>query len=235
MGSATATMTSPRSLLDFLNPDAIPAGDHLGWQPEELVAVLGEHKGRHWGMVRCVSWRPNGKQIVSGGDDLFIRIWDAESMQEWAVLYGHTRPVLAVAFSPDGKTLISGSADKTVRVWDLSGEEPKEGSVLTGHRNDVAGYAANLERFDLRLTALLPQLRDDDLLVITADHGNDPTTPSTDHAREYVPLLVTGARVRAGHNLGTRATFADLAQTLAELFAVGPMAHGTSFLKEITT
>ncbi|HEV8208690.1 MAG TPA: phosphopentomutase [Vicinamibacterales bacterium] len=104
-----------------------------------------------------------------------------------------------------------------------------------GHRNDVAGYAANLERFDRRLAALLPTLRDDDLLVVTADHGNDPTTPSTDHAREYVPLLVAGARVRAGHNLGTRQTFADLAQTLAELFNVGAIAHGTSFLQEITT
>jgi len=102
-----------------------------------------------------------------------------------------------------------------------------------GHRNDVAGYAANLERFDARLTALLPQLRDDDLLVITADHGNDPTTPSTDHAREYVPLLVTGAHVRAGVDLGTRETFADLGQTLAELFDVGRLAHGTSFLSEI--
>ena len=104
-----------------------------------------------------------------------------------------------------------------------------------GHRNDVAGYAANLERFDRRLAALLPNLGDDDLLVVTADHGNDPTTPSTDHAREYVPLLVAGARVRAGHNLGTRQTFADLAQTLAELFNVGAIAHGTSFLQEITT
>lgn len=104
-----------------------------------------------------------------------------------------------------------------------------------GHRNDVAGYAANLERFDARLTALLPHLRDDDLLVITADHGNDPTTPSTDHAREYVPLIVTGAHVRAGVDLGTRTTFADLGQTLAELFGVGPIAHGTSFLREITT
>jgi phosphopentomutase len=103
-----------------------------------------------------------------------------------------------------------------------------------GHRNDVEGYARNLERFDARLAALLPQLRDDDLLVITADHGNDPTTPSTDHAREYVPLLVTGARVRAGVDLGTRKTFADLGQTLAELFGVGRIAHGTSFLKEIT-
>jgi phosphopentomutase len=103
-----------------------------------------------------------------------------------------------------------------------------------GHRNDVAGYAANLERFDARLARLLPRLRDDDLLVVTADHGNDPTTPSTDHAREYVPLLVAGAHVRPGCDLGTRKTFADLGQTLAELFGVGPMAHGTSFLKEIT-
>jgi len=102
-----------------------------------------------------------------------------------------------------------------------------------GHRNDVAGYAANLERFDVRLSALLPRLRDDDLLVVTADHGNDPTTPSTDHAREYVPLLVTGHRVAAGVDLGTRRTFADLGQTLAELFGVGPLAHGTSFLREL--
>ena len=104
-----------------------------------------------------------------------------------------------------------------------------------GHRNDVAGYAANLERFDARLSRLLPQLREADLLVVTADHGNDPTTPSTDHAREYVPLLVAGVRVRAGRDLGTRQTFADLGQTLAEIFGVGPITHGTSFLSEITT
>jgi phosphopentomutase len=104
-----------------------------------------------------------------------------------------------------------------------------------GHRNDVAGYAANLERFDARLAAILPQLRDDDLLVVTADHGNDPTTASTDHAREYVPLLVAGPRVRAAQDLGTRKTFADLGQTLAEVFGVGRLAHGTSFLPEITT
>lgn len=102
-----------------------------------------------------------------------------------------------------------------------------------GHRNDVAGYAANLERFDARLGTLLPRLAPADLLVVTADHGNDPTTPSTDHAREYVPLLAAGAAVRAGVDLGTRQTFADLGQTLADLFGVGPLAHGTSFLTEI--
>jgi phosphopentomutase len=104
-----------------------------------------------------------------------------------------------------------------------------------GHRNDPAGYAANLERFDARLAGLLPQLRDRDLLVITADHGNDPTTPSTDHAREYVPVLLTGPLVRAGVDIGTRSTFADLGQTIAEIFGVGPLAQGTSFLRDILT
>ena len=102
-----------------------------------------------------------------------------------------------------------------------------------GHRNDVEGYARNLERFDARLAGVLPRLRETDLLIVTADHGNDPTTASTDHAREYVPLLVTGALVR-GADLGTRRTFADVGQTLAELFGVGPLPHGTSFLREIT-
>jgi phosphopentomutase len=102
-----------------------------------------------------------------------------------------------------------------------------------GHRNDPAGYAANLERFDARLARLLRTLRETDILIITADHGNDPTTPSTDHAREYVPLFVVGARIRPGVALGTRETFSDVGQTVAELFGVGPLANGTSFLRDI--
>ncbi len=102
-----------------------------------------------------------------------------------------------------------------------------------GHRNDVAGYAANLERFDVRLKDLLPRLRDDDLMIITADHGNDPTTPSTDHSREHVPLVATGPKVKAGTDLGTRPTFADLGQTLADNFGVGVMQHGKSFLSDL--
>jgi phosphopentomutase len=101
-----------------------------------------------------------------------------------------------------------------------------------GHRNDVPGYAANLERFDRRLSAVLPLLRDDDLLIVTADHGNDPSTPGTDHTREYVPLVATGAHVRA-IDLGTRATFADLGQTLAENFGVEALPNGTSFLRQL--
>jgi len=106
--------------------------------------------------------------------------------------------------------------------------------VLYGHRNDVAGYAANLERFDARLPSVLAALRDTDLLVLTGDHGNDPSTPSTDHSREYVPVLLAGAGVRAGADIGSRPTFADLGQTLAAVFGVGPLAHGASFLEEIS-
>jgi len=102
-----------------------------------------------------------------------------------------------------------------------------------GHRNDVNGYAQNLERFDGRLSELLSQLRPRDLLVVTADHGNDPTTPSTDHAREYVPVFLVGASVRGGVNLGTRSTFSDLGQTIARAFGVEPLANGTSFLNDI--
>jgi len=107
--------------------------------------------------------------------------------------------------------------------------------TVYGHRNEVRGYAENLERFDARLARLLPRLRSDDVLVVTADHGNDPTTPSTDHSREHVPVFVCGAPVRPGVNVGDRSTFADLGQTLAELFGVGPLEHGTSFLAEIST
>jgi phosphopentomutase len=105
--------------------------------------------------------------------------------------------------------------------------------TVYGHRNDTSGYAANLERFDTRLAEVVARLRPSDVLIVTADHGNDPTTPSTDHSREHVPLMIAGAPVRPAVDLGTRPTFADLGQTLADLFGVPPLPHGTSFLREL--
>jgi phosphopentomutase len=102
-----------------------------------------------------------------------------------------------------------------------------------GHRNDVSGYAANLERFDAQLAQLMPKLQGEDLLIVTADHGNDPTTPSTDHSREYVPVLLHGEAVEPGADLGTRTTFADLGQTLADLLGAPWLPHGQSFLEDI--
>lgn len=104
--------------------------------------------------------------------------------------------------------------------------------TLYGHRNDPAGYAAALERADGRIPEIKDLLQEDDILFITGDHGCDPTTPSTDHSREYVPLLVYGKRIRGGADLGTRKTFADLGQTLSEIFGVEGRPGALSFLKE---
>jgi len=105
--------------------------------------------------------------------------------------------------------------------------------TLYGHRNDVAGYAENLERLDRRLPEIRAALRPDDVFVLTADHGCDPADVSTDHTREYVPLLVAGPKVTPGAQLGVRATFADLGATLAESLGVAPLAAGESFLRQL--
>jgi phosphopentomutase len=101
-----------------------------------------------------------------------------------------------------------------------------------GHRNDVAGFHEGLKQLDAWIPRLETRVREDDLIIITADHGNDPTTPSTDHSREAVPILALGPRVRP-RPLGERHTFADMGATVAAYFGVAPLAAGTSFLREI--
>ncbi len=102
-----------------------------------------------------------------------------------------------------------------------------------GHRNNIEGYAAALNEFDDALPRIIENLQENDMLIITADHGCDPTTPGTDHTREYVPLLVYGKKLKSGVNLGTRASFSDVAQTVAEYFQFEKMKNGDSFLKAI--
>jgi len=98
-----------------------------------------------------------------------------------------------------------------------------------GHRNNPEGYAKALVEFDQRLPEVYDALAEDDMLVLTADHGNDPTTPSTDHSREYVPILISGATIKSGVNIGVRPTFSDLAATITDVLAVKPPPAGTSF------
>jgi phosphopentomutase len=105
--------------------------------------------------------------------------------------------------------------------------------MLWGHRNDCEGFKYGLEDFDRWLEIFLTNLRNEDICIITSDHGNDPTTPSTDHSREYVPLLVIGHHIKRGVNLGTRGTFADCQATLADYFNVEKTAWGESFLSLI--
>lgn len=132
----------------------------------------------------------------------------------------------------------SDGIDKTIE-WI---NEEYEGMLFTnlvdfdmhyGHRNDVEGYAKALIEFDSRLPEILEHLKDEDILLITGDHGCDPSTGSTDHSREYVPLLITGKHVRKGVNLHTRSSFADVAKTIAEYFGVENQLCGESFLNLI--
>lgn len=105
--------------------------------------------------------------------------------------------------------------------------------TLYGHRNDAKGYALAINSFDNFLNEFIDKLKEDDLLLVTADHGCDPITPSTDHSREYIPLLVYGKKVLSGVNLGTRETFADIGATIAQNFNI-KLQNGTSFLNKIT-
>ncbi len=104
--------------------------------------------------------------------------------------------------------------------------------MLYGHRRDTEGYAAALERFDERLPELIEAMNADDLLIMTADHGNDPTKSGSDHTREYAPLIVYGSSAKAGVDLGTRLSLADIGQTIAENFSL-KLGAGESFLNEI--
>ena len=106
--------------------------------------------------------------------------------------------------------------------------------MVYGHRRDAAGYARALETFDRRIPQILHEMSTDDLLIITADHGCDPSHKAhTDHTREYVPLLIYGAGIKKDVNLGTRTTFADCGQTIADILAAGELAFGKSFKKDI--
>ena len=105
--------------------------------------------------------------------------------------------------------------------------------MVYGHRNDIDGYKNALEAFDQKLPEIISALKDEDILFITADHGCDPTTPSTDHSREYVPLIVYGKNIKHGVNLGIRSTFADLGKTVVDYLGIENSLPGTSFLKEL--
>jgi phosphopentomutase len=106
--------------------------------------------------------------------------------------------------------------------------------MLYGHRRDTEGYARALEHFDARLPEIEAAMQPNDLMIITADHGNDPTFPGTDHTREYAPLIVYGKNAKPGVDLGTRASLADIGQTIAENFRLQLVA-GASFLSEVTS
>jgi len=152
------------------------------------------------------------------------------------VQFSNSRP----HFELTGGANASVNADGMAKTLETMAENP-DGLIFVnlvdfdqqyGHRNDVEGYARALEEFDAWMPALQAAMGEGDLAILTADHGCDPTTPSTDHSREYVPLLAAGPRVRPGVDLGVRATLSDVGQTVARNFGV-EIQKGTSFLPQI--
>lgn len=105
--------------------------------------------------------------------------------------------------------------------------------MLYGHRNNIEGYGKALEYFDSKLPEIMKNMKDTDILIITADHGNDPSTESTDHSREYVPILIYGKDIKENINLGTRETYADISATILDILNLEKLENGTSFKNEI--
>lgn len=105
--------------------------------------------------------------------------------------------------------------------------------MLYGHRNDIVGYAKALEYFDSKLPEIIDNMKETDILIITADHGNDPSTPSTDHSREYIPILIYGKNIKTNVNIGTRKTFADIGETILDILDMESLNVGISFKEEI--
>ena len=105
--------------------------------------------------------------------------------------------------------------------------------MLYGHRNNVEGYAKALEEFDSKLPEIIDSMNDDDILIITADHGNDPTTPSTDHDREYIPILIYGKKLKQNVNIGIRETYADISATILDMNGYEKLKYGESFKEKI--
>ena len=105
--------------------------------------------------------------------------------------------------------------------------------MLYGHRNNIEGYGRALEYFDSKLPELMECLKEDDILILTADHGNDPSTPSTDHSREYIPILAYGKNLKNNVDLGIRETYADISATILDIMGMPALENGTSFKNEI--
>lgn len=165
------------------------------------------------------------------------------------VMYENNKKVIAIGKIEDlfaGRSITkaihtSGNADGITKTISAI-EQDTEGLIFTnlvdtdmlyGHRNNIQGYAESLEYFDSKLPEIIEKLKDTDMLIVTADHGNDPSTPSTDHSREYIPILIYGKYIKENVNLGTRKTFADISATILDILNMQRLENGESFKQDI--
>lgn len=179
---------------------------------------------------RDFSLKPTKKTILNYISEAGMNVWAVGKIEDIYSGSGITKAVHT-----------KNNMDGVDRTLEYMKEEGKgliftnlvDFDMLYGHRNNVDGYAKALIDFDNRLPEIIDSLRVDDVLIITADHGCDPTTPSTDHSREYIPILIYGNEINAGINLGIRSTYADIGKTIGELLGIENEINGQSFAKEI--
>ncbi|MFA0815968.1 MAG: phosphopentomutase [Anaerofustis sp.] len=209
-----------RKILDAYHVGRVIARPFIGDSPETFVRTPNR---------RDFSMEPYEKTILQAIKDAGMDVAGVGKIEDIFAKQGLTKAIHTVS-NQDG-------IDKTLDYM----KDVEHGLIFTnlvdydmlyGHRNNVAGYANALSEFDDRLPEIMNAMRDDDLLFLTADHGCDPTTPSTDHSREYVPLLVFGKKIKPT-DLGIRTTFSDLGQTIAEYLGTDALNHGVSFLANI--
>ena len=161
----------------------------------------------------------NGRTVYAIGkiEDLFVGRGITDSVHTEGNADGIEKNILAIKNSN----------------YDLIFTNLVDFDMLYGHRNDVEGYGKALEYFDSKLPEIIENLKQDDILIITADHGCDPSTPSTDHSREYIPVIVYGKSLKSNIDLGIRKTYADISATVLDYFDLENLKYGTSFKKEI--
>ncbi len=161
----------------------------------------------------------NGKTVYAIGkiEDLFVGRGITDSVHTEGNADGIEKNILALKNSN----------------YDLIFTNLVDFDMLYGHRNDVEGYGKALEYFDSKLPEIIENLKQDDILIITADHGCDPSTPSTDHSREYIPVIVYGKSLKSNIDLGIRKTYADISATVLDYFDLENLKYGTSFKNEI--
>ena len=207
-----------RELVDEYNIGRIIARPFIGDGPDSYVRT---------GNRRDLTTPPHAPTVL---DKLVESGGDVYSIGKIADIYAH-RGITKKIKATGNAALFDATLDAMKEAGDRSIVFTNfvDFDMLYGHRRDVEGYATALEYFDRRLPELMEQMQKDDLLVLCADHGCDPTWPGSDHTREYIPVLAYGGAIEPG-SLGLRETFADIGQTIAVHLGLSPMDYGTSFL-----
>ncbi len=211
-----------RELVDEYKIGRVIARPFVGTDPDNFVRT---------GNRRDLTTPPHAPTVL---DKLVAAGGDVISIGKIADIYAHQGVTQKIKASGNEAlfdatlTALDSAEDNTIVFTNFV-----DFDMLYGHRRDVPGYANALEYFDVRLPELMDKLRDDDLLILTADHGCDPTWEGTDHTREHIPVLAIGGGLAPG-SIGKRDSFADIGQTIAAYFGLEPMDYGTSFLNTKT-